>query len=208
VQGLLSYLHTVGSICHYDRRPSLSQHVFLQPQFLIDLLKAIYHHELKSVVTLDSLPEQSHVTQLELEKMLTNLSEKGIASVKLLCLIWLKFGFKEEHNNLMVKLLISFNFAYVRCDHEDVMKAVSALVEGSRENACDDILSLLKEHSGELLLPWFFQNKMPNSLPTVCFSDQAVSVCLTTVFLDPFQKVCLLACQPTVTAIPVPPTIG
>ena len=44
-QGLLSYLHTVGSICHYDQRPSLRQHVFLQPQFLIDLLKAVYHHQ-------------------------------------------------------------------------------------------------------------------------------------------------------------------
>ena len=45
-QGLLSYLHTVGSICHYDQHPSLRQHVFLEPQFLIDLLKAVYHHQL------------------------------------------------------------------------------------------------------------------------------------------------------------------
>ena len=180
-QGLLSYLHTVGSICHYDQRPSLRQHVFLQPQFLIDLLKAVYHHQLNSILTMDSIPpsQRSLVTQRELEEMLTNLSENGIASVKLLRLIWAKFGFKEVHDNLMIKLLVSFNFAYVRCDSEHVIETVNALVEGNMNDGCDDLLSLLKEHNGELLLPWFFRDEKPKDLPAVCHSDQSVSVCLT-----------------------------
>ena len=179
-QGLLSYLHTVGSICHYDQHPSLRQHVFLQPQFLIDLLKAIFHHQLNSILTMDSITpsQRSLVTQRELEEMLTNLSENGIASVKLLRLVWSKFGFKEEHENLMIKLLVSFNFAYVRCDNEHVVKAVNALVEGNVDEGCDDLLSLLKEHNGELLLPWFFPDKKPDGLPTVHPSDRSVSVCL------------------------------
>ena len=179
-QGLLSYLHTVGSICHYDQHPSLRQHVFLQPQFLIDLLKAIFHHQLNSILTMDSITpsQRSLVTQRELEEMLTNLSENGIASVKLLRLVWSKFGFKQEHENLMIKLLVSFNFAYVRCDNEHVVKAVNALVEGNVDEGCDDLLSLLKEHNGELLLPWFFPDKKPDGLPTVHPSDRSVSVCL------------------------------
>ena len=179
-QGLLSYLHTVGSICHYDQRPSLRQHVFLQPQYLIDLLKAVYHHQLNSILTMDSIPpsQRSLVTQRELEEMLTNLSENGIASVKLLRLIWSKFGFKAEHDNLMIKLLVSFNFAYVRCDNDHVIKAVNALVEGNVDDGCDDLLSLLKEHNGDLLLPWFFPDKKSHGLPTVCPSDRSVSVCL------------------------------
>ena len=52
-QGLLSYLHAVGSICHYDQHPSLRQHVFLNPRFLIDLPKAAYHHQLNSIHVLD-----------------------------------------------------------------------------------------------------------------------------------------------------------
>ena len=180
-QGLLSYLHTVGSICHYDQHPSLRQHVFLQPQFVIDLLKAVYHHQLKSILTMNSITpsQRSLVTQRELEEMLSNLSENGVASVKLLCLIWSRFGFKEEHNNLMIKLLVSFNFAYVRCDNAYAIKTVSALVEGNLDDTCDDLLSLLKEHNGELLLPWFFRDEKPDSLPTVCPSDQSISVCLT-----------------------------
>ena len=179
-QGLLSYLHTVGSICHYDQRPSLRQHIFLQPQFLIDLLKAVYHHQLNSILTMDSIPpsQRSLVTQRELEEMLSNLSENGIASVKLLRLIWSKFGFKAEHDNLMIKLLVSFNFAYVRCDNDHVIKAVNALVEGNVDDGCDDLLSLLKEHNGELLLPWFFPDKKPDGLPTERPSDRSVSVCL------------------------------
>ena len=179
-QGLLSYLHTVGSICHYDQHPSLRQHVFLQPQFLIDLLKAVYHHQLNSMLTVDSIPpsQRSLVTQRELEGMLSNLSENGIASVKLLRLVWSKFGFKEEHDNLMIKLLVSFHFAYVRCDNDHVIKAVNALVEGNVDDGCDDLLSLLKEHNGELLLPWFFPDKKPDGLPTVHPSDRSVSVCL------------------------------
>ena len=179
-QGLLSYLHTVGSICHYDQHPSLRQHVFLQPQFLIDLLKAIFHHQLNSILTMDSITpsQRSLVTQRELEEMLTNLSENGIASVKLLRLVWSKFGFKQEHENLMIKLLVSFNFAYVRCDNEHVVKAVNALVEGNVDEGCDDLLSLLKEHNGELLLPWFFPDKKPDGLPTVHPSNRSVSVCL------------------------------
>jgi hypothetical protein len=119
-QGLLSYLHTVGSICHYDQHPSLRNHVFLNPQFLIDLLKALYHHNLKSILTVDSLPlpERHLVTQRELESMLNNLSKNGIASIKLLRLIWAKFGFEEEHDNLMIKLLVSFNFAYIKCEND------------------------------------------------------------------------------------------
>ena len=60
-QGLLSYLHTVGSICHYNQHPSLRQQVFLQPQFLIDLLKAVYHHQLDSILTMDSIPPHHNV---------------------------------------------------------------------------------------------------------------------------------------------------
>ena len=73
-QGLLSYLHTVGSICHYDQHPNLRQHVFLQPQFLIDLLKAVYHHQLNSILTMDSIPlsQRSLVTPRELKGMLNN----------------------------------------------------------------------------------------------------------------------------------------
>ena len=179
-QGLLSYLHTVGSICHYDQHPSLRQHVFLQPQFLIDLLKAVYHHQLNSMLTVDSIPpsQRSLVTQRELEGMLSNLSENGIASVKLLRLVWSKFGFKEEHDNLMIKLLVSFNFAYVRCDNEHVIETVNALVEGNVDQGSDDLLGLLKEHNGDLLLPWFFPDKKPDGLPTVHPSDRSISVCL------------------------------
>ena len=180
-QGLLSYLHTVGSICHYDQHPSLRQHVFLQPQFLIDLLKAVYHHQLNSILTMDSIPpsQRSLVTPRELKGMLTKLNENGIASVKLLRLIWSKFGFKEEHDNLMIKLLVSFNFAYVRCDNEHVIETVNALVEDNVDQGSDDLLGLLKKHNGDLLLPWFFHDKKPDGLPTVCPSDQSVSVCLT-----------------------------
>ena len=139
-------MHTVGSICHYDQHPSLRQHVFLQPQFLIDLLKAVYHHRLNFILTMDSIPpsQRSLVTQRELEGMLTNLSENGIASVKLVHLVWSKFGYKEEHDNLMMKLLVSFNFAYARCDNDHVIKAVNALVEDNIDDGCDDLLSLLK----------------------------------------------------------------
>ena len=179
-QSLVSYLHTVGSICHYGHLPSLRQHVFLQPQFLIDLLKAVYHHQLNSILTMDRIPpsQRSLVTQHELEEMRTNLSENGIASVKLLRLVWSKFGFKEEHDNLIIKLLVSFNFAYVRCDNEHVIKAVNALVEGNVDDGCGDLLSLLKEHNGELVLPWFFPDKKPDGLPTVHPSDRSVSVCI------------------------------
>ena len=132
------------------------------------------------MLTVDSIPpsQRSLVTQRELEGMLSNLSENGIASVKLLRLVWSKFGFKEEHDNLMIKLLVSFHFAYVRCDNDHVIKAVNALVEGNVDDGCDDLLSLLKEHNGELLLPWFFPDKKPDGLPTVHPSDRSVSVCL------------------------------
>ena len=83
VQGLLSYLHTVGSICHYAQHVSLREYVFLQPQFLIDLLKAVYHHDLKAVLTMDRiLPSQrTLMTQRELEDMLTNLTENMVLLV-------------------------------------------------------------------------------------------------------------------------------
>ena len=189
-QGLLSYLHTVGSICHYDQRPSLRQHVFLHPQFLIDLLKAVYDHRLNFILTMDSIrpSQRSLVTPRQLKGMLTKLSENGIASVKLLRLIWSKFGFKEEHDNLMIKLLVSFNFAYVRCDNEYVIETVNALVEGNVDQGCDDLLGLLKKHNGELLLPWFFHDKKPDGLPTVYPSNKSVSVCLTYSFSMSLQE--------------------
>jgi hypothetical protein len=147
----------LASVCHYDQYLSLRQQVFLQPQFVTDVLKAVYHHQLKSVLTMDSIPirQQCLVTRHELEGMLTTLSENGVASVKLLQLIWSRSGFKEEHNNLMVKLLVSFNFAYVRCDNEHVITTVNALVQGNVDEEDDDLdlLSLLREHYGELFLP-------------------------------------------------------
>ena len=61
-----------------------------------------------------------------------------------------------------------------------MIETVNALVEGNVDQGYDDLLGLLKEHNGELLLPWFFQDKKPDGLPTVCPSeDQSVSVCLT-----------------------------
>ena len=47
------------------------------------------------------------------------------------------------------------------------------------DRCCNDLLSLLKEHNGELLLPWFFRDEKPEDLPSTCPSDQSVSVCLT-----------------------------
>ena len=185
VQGLLSYLHSVGSISHYYQHSSLRQHIFLRPLFLIDVLKAIYHHQLKSVYTVDSIPSSQRylVPQRELNKMLTNLNENGVASVKLLRVIWSRFGFKEEHINIMIKLLVSFNFAYVRCDNEHVIKTVNCLVDGINTDAgCDDLLSLLKEYNGELLLPWFFRNDKPEGLLAMCPSAKSVSVNLIYAF--------------------------
>lgn len=123
--------------------------------------------------------EAVQVTQRELKRMLDSLTENGTANVRLLRIIWGKFGFKKEHHNLMVKLLVCFNFAYVKCQDERVNEIVNGLVKDQFNDGCGDLLSLLEENNGELLLPWFLCDEKPEGLPAILPSDQFVSVRLT-----------------------------
>ena len=130
---LLNYLHQVGSLLHYPHHSFLCDFVFLTPQSVVDLLKTLYHHDIKSL-NLTEVDKRSallprDVTDAEFETMKSELAENGTVSVDFLRLIFSHFGFNCHHYELLLALLFKFDLAYPKCKDADTHRHITHLIE-------------------------------------------------------------------------------
>ncbi|XP_035698034.1 uncharacterized protein LOC118431062 [Branchiostoma floridae] len=76
LEPVLSYLQQVGTILRYQGIPELKDMVFYDPSGLIDVIKELFHHDLKEVFTTRN-PSLIGFSETELTKIRKNLSSRG-----------------------------------------------------------------------------------------------------------------------------------
>ena len=132
VPHFLRYLHQVGSALYFSRHHFLHDFVFPGPWFVVDLLKTLYRHDIKSL-TLTEVDQrkaclEQGVTDMEFERMKTDVTENGSVSMDFLYLIFSHFGFSKHHYELLLNLMFKFDLAYPKCKDAATHKRITQLI--------------------------------------------------------------------------------
>ena len=151
VPHVLNYLHQVGSVLYYSHHNFLRDFVFLTPQFVVDVLKTLYRHDISSL-TLTAVDQgkaslQQNVTDAEFEVMNSKrgLTENGTVSINFLQLIFSHFSFNSHHYELLVNLLFKFDLAYPKCKDADTHRHITHYIQNTLSHAQSQCYSQLKE---------------------------------------------------------------
>ena len=147
----LNYLHQVNSILHFSQHNILRNFVFPSPQFVVDLLKSLYRHNMKSL-TLSSFTEPTSsqsstsrpVSDAEFERMKSDLTENGTVSVDFLRLAWSRYCLQPQHYELLLILMLKFDLVYPKCKDADTHSMITELIAKTTPCTQSQLYSTLK----------------------------------------------------------------
>ena len=114
-QFVLPYLHQVSSVLYFPRYPSLRLTVFGLVSFVVDVLKAIFHHDHDRSLQYDMrfCQHPNAVSHDKFEEMKSYLVHNACLAMPMLLALWSDFKLETHHLDVFLKLLIEFEFAYI-----------------------------------------------------------------------------------------------
>ena len=139
---VLRYYHQVGSLLYFDQS-RLSDVVFGSSKRIVDALKQIFRHDY------DVLVHESGTTGISPERFIEDkeeLSTNATLSIPLLKALLRGQKLDTESVNIFVRMLLSFDFAYVKGKH--------GLPNEHGDNEAYDIVDHLEKADASLLVPW------------------------------------------------------
>jgi GTPase SAR1 family protein len=109
----LQFLHATGSVLHYgsDTRQhsqKLQEWVFMQPQFIIDVIKYVIRESRGEDVNDELRAMDDRIRGTNLKDDLDLLLVRGELTRSLLAELWAKFKFKAQDQRLMLELMKGF----------------------------------------------------------------------------------------------------
>ena len=154
---VLRYYHQVGTLLYFDQS-RLADIVFGSSKKVVDALKQIFRHDY------DVLVYESGTTKISSERFIEDkkeLSSNATLSIPLLKALLRGRKLDAESVNIFVKMLLSFDFAYIKGGHGL-----------SKEDSNDDIVDRLEKAEDCLLVPWLLSQGCPSdameSFPADC----------------------------------------
>ena len=156
VRIVLRYYHQVGTLLYFDQS-RLSDIVFGSSKKVVDALKQIFRHDY------DVLVYESGTTEISPERFIEDkkeLSSNATLSIPLLKALLRGRKLDAESVNIFVKMLLSFDFAYIKGGH------------GLSKEGSDNIVDRLEKAEDCLLVPWLLSQGCPSdameSFPSDC----------------------------------------
>jgi hypothetical protein len=186
VQSVLPYFHQVSSILYFPLYPSLRCTVFGLVSFVIDVLKVIFHHDHVNSLQYDKRFCQHHiaVSPDNFLKMKSDLIHNACLTIPVLLALWSDFELEAEHLDVLLKLLIQFEFAYILADskvEQIAMQMMNDETDGQSESHLDSgdtslyakgPISYLQSMKAKMLIPWLLADERPMDFcdmwPTDC----------------------------------------
>ena len=109
----LQFLHATGSVLHYgsgtrQHSQKLQEWVFMQPQFIIDVIKYVIRESRGEDVNDELRAMDVRIRGTTLKDDLDLLMGKGELTRDLLAELWAKFKFKAQDQRLMLELMKGF----------------------------------------------------------------------------------------------------
>ena len=154
---VLRYYHQVGTLLYFDQS-RLADVVFGSSKKIVEALKQIFRHDY------DTLAYESGTTEISPERFQVDkseLSSNATLSIPLLKALLRGQKLDPESVNIFVKMLLSFDFAYVKGGHKE-----------NSEDEADDIVNRLEKAEDRLLVPWLLSQDCPSdaieSFPADC----------------------------------------
>ena len=162
---VLRYYHQVGTLLYFDQS-RLADVVFGSSKKIVDALKQIFRHDY------EVLAYESGTTEISPERFQEDkgeLSSNATLSIPLLKALLRGQKLDPESVNIFVKMLLSFDFAYVKGDHKE-----------NFDDEADDIINRLEKAEDRLLVPWLLSQdcpsdameRFPADCPTNCIEVQ------------------------------------
>ena len=113
LQSILNFFNGIGAILWYQHIPELSQFVFHNPEYLTNLLKAIFSERLETeALSYDNNVFRVQFTPDEFQQAKEDLLVQGIMSRDLLRVLWKYKQLEEKVFDAMIQLFIHLDFCY------------------------------------------------------------------------------------------------
>ena len=114
LRSILKFFHAVGTILWYHHSPELSKFVFHNPEYLTNLLKAIFTERLEteSLRYIQNSAFQVHFTPDKFEEAKKDLLQQGEMSRDMLRCLWEHKKLDKEVFDAMIYLFMHLDFCY------------------------------------------------------------------------------------------------
>ena len=114
IQTILRFFHIIGAILWFEHTPDLSQFVFHNPEYLTNLLKAIFSERLEtqSLCYDKSITFKRSFLADTFQQVKEGLLRQGVMPIELLRCLWEHNNLDEEVFNAMIHLFQHLGFCY------------------------------------------------------------------------------------------------
>ncbi|XP_013415104.1 malignant fibrous histiocytoma-amplified sequence 1 homolog [Lingula anatina] len=138
---VMAYMKEAGHVMWFEDSNSLRHTIFHKKEIVLELLKAVFRHDMAEVVNPNTPPYQFRFTPAKLKEVKEDLLRRGIVSEELLQCLWDDFKMKDQEVNTMRCLLTHLELCY----------EVPPEIEGG---------------SLSLHFPWLLTSDIPDTLAT------------------------------------------
>ena len=109
----LHYFSDSNLCLHYENNPFLKNYVFPDIDFLLDLFKSLFCHNLAQKINYDNEEKVQAIFQKgELDLAIHRYESEGLLSSKLLSYLWEQYGLSFHDQDVLLHLMQSFNLCY------------------------------------------------------------------------------------------------
>ena len=156
----LEYYRAAGHVLYYPDNDVLIDYVFHNKDFILDLLKSCFHHNLKEATDFSALEQTTPALHIEL--MMKQYEQEGLLAIELLRFLWRQYGLEEQEEAAVLEVMKKFHLCY----EVDACKKVYFMPWFIERNKAPTALDLGKLHTinqqyFSALLDCVFHNNIP-----------------------------------------------
>ena len=155
----LKYHHAAGHVLYFPDNPVLKDYVFHNKDFLLQMTKSVFHHNLQNTTDFSDLRQ---TTKVSVELMLQQYTEEGLLAIELLQFLWQKYGLKEEEERAVLEIMKKFHICYP-VDISEKLLFFPFFLKSNEPPASSDLWKLpsIHEQYFSLVLNCVFHNVVP-----------------------------------------------
>ena len=170
----INYFRDINLVLHYDKNPLLKDYVFHDIDFIVEIFKSVFHHDITQVIDYQSDEKlQTRFKELECETAVKRYQNEGLLCKKLLGYFWEQYNLSGTDEGVFIEFMRSFNLCFnISQDNDLLYFPWFVKAQKCPEYLEKDCLMLFdKEHASVQLQCEFF-----NMIPLNVF--EMVCVCL------------------------------
>lgn len=170
----LQYFSDTGLVLWYFENKALQNVVFHNLEFLINIFKAVFHHDLIGSLNYeDNKPLQVLFDEVEYRQVISQYQHQGLLSFKLLVHLWDKYDLDAADQEALIELMKKFNLCHELWDEATLCNKGKEnqlyfypwfVKENTPPSSIDSGKLLVKENLLNFHLECLFHNSIPMNI--------------------------------------------